>query len=480
VTAVNANGFESLLKDEVSIAPRVVPLPPTGLTANPSGSFKIKLIWSPNKEADFNYYNIYRSEESKTGYQLLSDSCKDTTFVDSTMQGDVEYYYYTLTAIDTNGNESQKSAEAKSFVVSLNQGILLVDETYINNFNNMVDGDGINAFYNRALQNYTYTYADHSCPICNPPNQINLKELGRYSVVIVHSEDLRGNRSLGAGGDSTYLVLKKYLSFGGKVIIEGRRNLSAGNDGDLVIREFLPGDIPYDYLKVRSAYVPPWSPAGYRTEEFIGAFGQVSGYPDLQVDSLRVAQCSGVLDPPLAGKVPGVGYIDSLVAGEIIYSFHSAYYDTSPGEGKPVGFRYLGSDYSVIFFDFPLYFIQEQQATQLLHKALADLETSTAVEVEEEAKVPASFSLRPNYPNPFNSQTVIEYTLPKESQVKIVVYNIIGQKVKTLLDQKQTAGYKRVIWDGKDEKGRIVSSGIYFYQMETEKFAQTKKMLFLK
>jgi hypothetical protein len=480
VTAINANGFESLLKDEVFVAPRVVPLPPTGLTANPSGSFRIKLIWSPNQEADFDYYNIYRSEESGTGYQLLSDSCKDTTFVDSTVQGGVEYYYYTLTAVDTSGNESQKSAEAKSFVLTLDQGILLVDETNINNFNNMVDGDSINAFYNRTLQDYVYTYADHSCPNCIPQNQINLKELGRYSVVIVHSEDLRGNRSLGASGDSTYLVLKEYLSLGGKVIIEGRRNLSTGNDGDWTVRKFFSGDVPYDYLKVKSAYVPPWSPAVNRTEEFIGAESQLSGYPHLQVDSLRVAQCSGALSPPLAGKVPGVGYIDSLRAGEVIYSFHSAYYDTSHCEGKPVAFRYLGSDYSVIFFDFPLYFIQEPQATQLLHKALDDLGTSTDIEVEEEAEIPASFSLHQNYPNPFNSQTVIEYTLPKESQVKIVVYNILGQKVKTLLDQKQSAGHKRVIWDGKDERGRVASSGIYFYRMETQEFVQTKKMLLLK
>ena len=99
---------------------------------------------------------------------------------------------------------------------------------------------------------------------------------------------------------------------------------------------------------------------------------------------------------------------------------------------------------------------------------------------EEEVEAPGSFSLSQNYPNPFNSETVIEYSLPKESQVKMVIYNILGQRVKTLLEQKETAGYKRIIWDGKNEKGQVVSSGIYFYSIQTKKFTQSKKMLLLK
>jgi flagellar hook assembly protein FlgD len=70
--------------------------------------------------------------------------------------------------------------------------------------------------------------------------------------------------------------------------------------------------------------------------------------------------------------------------------------------------------------------------------------------------------------------------LPKESKVKIVIYNILGQKVKTLVDQKEPAGYKRVTWDGKNENGKVVSSGVYFYRIEAEKFVQAKKMLLLK
>ena len=475
VTAVNSDGFESVASQEVCATPKVVPRPPAGLVAEPSGKRRIKLDWLPNQEADLDHYKLYRSEDS-SAYQLLCGVWRDTTYVDSTVQGTVAYYYYALTAVDTGGNESEMSDEVRAAAVTLDQGILVVDETYQNIAYNMVDDDSTNAFYDRALKNYTHAYADHSCPNCYPENQLQVKELTRYEAVIVHSEDHRGNRSLGDDGDSTYSVLKEYLSYGGKVIIEGRRNLSEGNDGDWDIREFSPGDVPYDYLKVKSAYVPPWSPS-IRSEEFIGALSQVPGYPDLQVDSLRVAQCCGQLE--LEGKVPGVGYIDSLIDGQVIYTFHSAY-DTSSSEGKPVAFRYLHDDYKVVYFDFPLYFIQEGQATQLLHQALSDLGMSpTGVEVEESKDI-ASFSLEQNFPNPFNPETVIRYSLLRASEVRVSIYNILGQKVRTLVDGRETAGQKSIIWDGKNERGEEVSSGIYFYRLEAEEFVQTKKMLLLK
>jgi hypothetical protein len=104
----------------------------------------------------------------------------------------------------------------------------------------------------------------------------------------------------------------------------------------------------------------------------------------------------------------------------------------------------------------------------------------TAVPWETDEKIPKTFSLSNNYPNPFNSQTTIEYALPKESKVKIVIYNVLGQRVKTLLDQREPLGYKRVVWDGKNQNGETISSGIYFYRIEAEGFVQSKKMLLLK
>jgi hypothetical protein len=480
VTAVDTGGFESAAIKEISMAPRTVPLPPTGLVANPSGRFKVKLRWLPNQEADFDYYNIFRSQDSLTGYQLLFGPWRDTTFVDSTVQSGVEYYYYTLTAVDTSGNESEMSDEAESYVISFDQGILLVDMT-LGTTSNGVESDSVNAFYQRALEEYDYTSMDRSSEYGDP--LLTLQDLSSYPIVIVHSEDEMAYYSLNKY--LTYPVLKQYLDAGGALLIEGRKNLSGGSSiAGPQFLNFLPGDFRRDYLNIDSAYIPFWnSSLPYRTEEFIGAdrTAQKDGYPEtVQLDTFRVNHAYDPWEVDLDGKLPGVGYFSPLDGSEVIYTFLSAY-DTSASDGKPVALKHLTDDFAVIYFDFPLYFVKEDIATQILHQAISDLRTFTHVERGDEGvKVPASFSLQQNYPNPFNSETVIEYFLSKQSSVKITIYNILGQRVKTLLDQKETAGYKKVIWDGKNEKGRAVSSGIYFYRMETEKFAQTKKMLLLK
>jgi hypothetical protein len=105
------------------------------------------------------------------------------------------------------------------------------------------------------------------------------------------------------------------------------------------------------------------------------------------------------------------------------------------------------------------------------------------VGVEEETgeeKLPAEFSLSNNYPNPFNPETKIGYFIPKACQVKLEVFNILGQRVRTLIDEAQTAGKKEVTWDGRDESGNEVASGVYFYKLQAGDFAQTKKMVLMK
>lgn len=105
----------------------------------------------------------------------------------------------------------------------------------------------------------------------------------------------------------------------------------------------------------------------------------------------------------------------------------------------------------------------------------------TPVEWEEEnAGLPQEFGLRQNYPNPFNPNTVIEYALPQEAHVSIVVYNLLGQKVRVLKDEIERAGFKRVIWDGKDDKGAEMASGIYFCRIQDKDFVKSKKMVLLK
>jgi hypothetical protein len=99
---------------------------------------------------------------------------------------------------------------------------------------------------------------------------------------------------------------------------------------------------------------------------------------------------------------------------------------------------------------------------------------------EEEGAVPKEFALFQNYPNPFNPYTQIKFSVANRTKAELSVYNILGQRVKTLLDEEMEAGNYVATWNGRDEKGYDVSSGIYFYKLNTKEFTQTKKMLLVR
>ena len=105
-------------------------------------------------------------------------------------------------------------------------------------------------------------------------------------------------------------------------------------------------------------------------------------------------------------------------------------------------------------------------------------------EPEENQKLPSAFTLEQNYPNPFNPETRIKYTVGSRQTHSIPttlkVYNILGQLVRTLVDAPQEPGTHEVIWDGKDEKGNEVASGVYLYQLKTADFRQTRKMVLIR
>ncbi|MFQ6008617.1 MAG: T9SS type A sorting domain-containing protein [Candidatus Zixiibacteriota bacterium] len=94
--------------------------------------------------------------------------------------------------------------------------------------------------------------------------------------------------------------------------------------------------------------------------------------------------------------------------------------------------------------------------------------------------LPTSYSLAQNYPNPFNPSTVIEFTVPRRGHIELSVYNLLGQRVATLVDEPMHPGVYRAVWYGTDQAGQRVASGIYFYRLKAEQFVQTKKMVLLK
>ena len=107
-------------------------------------------------------------------------------------------------------------------------------------------------------------------------------------------------------------------------------------------------------------------------------------------------------------------------------------------------------------------------------------EDNVITSVDDIQATPVVFGLQQNYPNPFNPTTRIRYQLPKNVKVSIMIYNILGTKVKALVDANESAGYHEIEWDGRDEFGRAVSSGVYIYRIMAGNFSDSKKMIFMK
>ena len=112
--------------------------------------------------------------------------------------------------------------------------------------------------------------------------------------------------------------------------------------------------------------------------------------------------------------------------------------------------------------------------------AVTPPQPNTAVLEEHTATLPQAFTLSQNYPNPFNSSTVIRFALPASEEVELAVYNLMGQKVATLVEGVREAGTYTLHWDGRDGHGRALASGVYFYRLQADGQVETRRLLLLK
>jgi len=106
----------------------------------------------------------------------------------------------------------------------------------------------------------------------------------------------------------------------------------------------------------------------------------------------------------------------------------------------------------------------------------------TNVQENGSDNLPDKFSLSQNYPNPFNPTTTIDFTIPvsaKSQKVRITIYNLLGEKIKTLVDKKHNPGFYSVKWDGRNDLGVHVPSGLYLYQIKSGLFVQVNKMMLI-
>ncbi|MCK4653417.1 MAG: T9SS type A sorting domain-containing protein [Candidatus Cloacimonetes bacterium] len=154
--------------------------------------------------------------------------------------------------------------------------------------------------------------------------------------------------------------------------------------------------------------------------------------------------------------------------------------NTSPNLGKEIYRTYAYSHVVDVYVDtFSVYYPTETHAYPIENFSFDILHVPTGT-LANNILIDYSAIQMTNYPNPFNPETKIQYSIPQETNIVVKIYNIKGQKIKTLVNEVLPAGEHSAIWNGKDSNGNRVSSGIYFYKLKAGDFQKVKKMILLK
>jgi hypothetical protein len=145
------------------------------------------------------------------------------------------------------------------------------------------------------------------------------------------------------------------------------------------------------------------------------------------------------------------------------------------GDGNPY---YHTSNDRIIYFNLGYFYSMSRLAVSAIsHLALNNMVVGIA---SADDLVASGFRLEQNYPNPFNPTTTIPYKLTRSSRVNLDIYNNLGQEVRTLVIAYQAAGEYQAVWDGRDNRGRSVPSGVYIYRLQGENFSHSPKMILIR
>jgi len=418
-------GPDSILVTQAS-SDTTAPSTPTGLSSS-YGNQLAELSWNRNLEGDLSGYNLCRGTTIST-LSLVASNLADTRYQDQGLTNGTTYYYQ-LTSRDQSGNESPASEM-----------------------------------------------------VCAKPLSYLLG-------------DFNGDGAIGVLPDVVDVVAMVNYVFKGA---EGYEPLEAGNvncdaDVDVVDIVYLVNYVFKSGEEPCNCTIP--SPPLARLKERAKAILGLSFSIEVESEEAEV-----LLEADASQEVAGME-LDlrfdpwQLELGEIKTTSRTEdlglYYNLKPGKIK-IGLVDVYGVHTMPSGKGSLLRIKFQKKRQEVDISSANIEKAILVDVSAQKfeveilpnkatkSIPHTFSLAQNYPNPFNARTVINYSLPKDSEVRIDIYNILGQRVKTVVDEYQPAGYKTVVWDGTNQKGSAVGSGIYLYRIQAGDFTSSRKMLLLK
>jgi len=425
----------------------------------------IEIAWYPSLEGDIAGYRLYASDDGLLWNQPIVDETtldRGTHSFTFTYNGTSTTQYFRVVAVDTNtfidetGNEEpflSRPSDAYGVGISSPDDILIVD-----NFDRRASWT---LPYHPFVASHGEALNSHDCGFdsCTETAVQNGDiDLTDYDVVIYFcGDDSRDDESIAAADQQRLLT---YLEGGGKLFITG-------------------SELGYDFAATTATELARYNNlfrAIYAGD--LSGSNQIIGVPGTIFDGLTFTY--GTMNGPNLYIEDYPDYLQTFGGSEsaLIYSnlriagiSYTGTYGASTATAQLV---YLGFPFETI--------ITPQHRAAMMGKVLTYFGMPTGIE-DNAPKLAEKFELFQNYPNPFNPATKINYALPSNqnnSRVKLEIFNSLGQKLKTLVDENQPAGSHEVIWDGRNNEGMPVASGVYYYHLTTSEFAASRKMILLK
>ncbi len=497
---------------QVNIVQRFAPIHP---------EFKKTILrWNHPNNADISYYKIFKAKDSlsaTTRYTpflyskpdsipFLEQQCFDINdsivcfyewraydsvsnnllmYVDSIV---TEGQYYWITAVNNLGFESDFSPLIRSIQSpGITKDIVAIIGSP-NSGQGYVYEDSVIQFYNELLQGYNYDIfmwddSNLFSPNCTTSNCIRWEDLAKYKLVIINENPtpdiLTQELESKTGLFSRLSDLGQNIAFFGTPT--GNETVSLTSYTDSIYYD--PNSFERSYIGLDFTNLKPW----FGTYEFFDAIDSLAGFNaaipvSTDLPLLKIKQNPSFFQPfikqlfKFENYIPYVPVFSPTDESKVLYTYQSAYPETSEFHGKPVGIVKQNKSSQFSTFGFHLWAMELESSKKLI-RYLFDKQS----QYFPAYNIPNKVTLNQNYPNPFNATTVISFSLPRSYTVTVEVFNIIGQKIRTLLNPTMlSSGTHRINWDGKNQQNNDVSTGIYFYRLKIDDYSFTKKMVLLK
>ncbi|MGQ0719936.1 MAG: M20/M25/M40 family metallo-hydrolase [Candidatus Eiseniibacteriota bacterium] len=462
LSAYDSEGHRALVLEEKLGVLSSIPVAPVNVAASPDGD-SILLTWTPNAEADVLGYHVHRSTTPGSGYvQITGSPVASAAFDDATALAQTKYYYV-VTAVDASLNASGFSQEVFGQLVSLDAGILFVDETKV----------GATAWFpNDALADSVYAVMmtiAHDVWDVDALGVPSLSDLGPYSSVMWIADDFTSTFQ-GAPIITQFLpdaetTLEQYMDLGGNVMLAGWESAKGFAPIGSYPFDLGAGDFLYDRFGVDDV-------SSKTQQRFNGGVGQ-GFFADVALEPLR-------LSGAWTGRLTRVEYVTAARPdANVGYLFDSDDPD-SAYHLAPCALYRDGGSYRAVWWGFPLYHLSTADAQSAIVAAMTyfgELPPTGAPDVARSG----ALSLHQNRPNPFRDATTIRYSVfGEQADVELAIFDLAGRRVHTLVSGKVPGGLHDAVWQGRNDDGQRVASGVYFYRLKGENRTVTKKLMLLR